>query len=206
MSSELQPVSWEWIKAVLGSAVVVVVASGVAIAGVAKVLAPHRLKRLPGWLRWLLVVPAAFLVGLVAETTARIAFAGIELVANHELLFRPGVDSLVWQLWAPLFFVAGGLQLAPSHHVSVFVALAGFKVVVAASNLATVLGFTQRGGAWSTLDPVTRAPLWWNATMYIACILVLVAAGVYLIREDQSRRAHEAAATKNHHGPPTGVA
>jgi hypothetical protein len=78
-----------------------------------KLLDPRRLDRLPPWSRWILVIPTAFVSAYLAETVPRILFALLEIVVNHKLLFRPGFDFLIWQLWAPLFFVAGGVQMAP---------------------------------------------------------------------------------------------
>jgi hypothetical protein len=194
MNADLQPVSWPWIKAVLGAAFFVVLMSGIVLAPLSKLLAPERLQRLPYRLRWILVIPAAFLMGFAAEVVSRLLFAAGEIVSNHELLFRPGVDSLIWQVWAPLLFVAGGLQLAPSRQVLVFLLLGGIRMVVALVNLAVVLNFVHHGGPWSALDPVTRSPIWWNASMYVLCILLLASLGIFLVNQKRARAMAEAPA------------
>ncbi len=58
-----------------------------------------------------MVLPIAFVMGLVGEVLPRFFFAAFELIVNHHLLFKPGVDSLVWQLWDPLLFVASGVSM-----------------------------------------------------------------------------------------------
>ena len=177
MYSEVQTISWDWIKAVFVSAVVVLSISGGILIPVSKFFDQERLNRLPNWLRWCLVLPTAFLMGLVGEVVPPFIFAIGEVVVNHRLLFRPGVDSLVWQFWAPLLFVASGVSMAPRYKFSTFIVVGGLKLVVAGTNLATDLTFVGRGGSWEALDPVTSSPIWWNSVVYLLCIIVLLAFG-----------------------------
>jgi hypothetical protein len=115
-----------------------------------KLIDPRRLDRLPPWSRWLLVLPTAFASGFVAEIVPRMLFALLEIAVNHELLFRPGFDFLIWQLWAPLFFVAGGVQMAPRFKFLTFVIVGGLKIAVATTNFAR---------AWNAYAYVGNNPL-----------------------------------------------
>ena len=172
MDTNLQPPSWGWITAVLVSTVVILpIASGVMMP-LEKLLNPRRLHRLPPWSRWLLVIPAAFASGFAAEIVPRVLFALLEIIVNHELLFRPGFDILIWQLWAPLFFVAGGVQMAPRLKFSTFLVVGGLKIAVATANSVRDLRFVHAGGPWSAPDPTTASPLWW-ASSYTPCASAL---------------------------------
>ena len=76
-------------------------------------------------------------------------FALMEIIVNHKLLFRPGFDFVIWQLWAPLFFVAGGVQMAPRRKFPAFLVVGGLKIAVATTNLARDLRFVHDGGRWT---------------------------------------------------------
>ncbi len=182
MDPEWQPVSWHWLAPVLLSSIIILPASAAALERLTRLLDSSRVHRLPVWLRWVLVLPAALAFGLLAEVVPRLAFTIIEISVNHHLLYRPGFDSLVWQFFAPFFFVLGGLRVTPSHRVATFFVLAGTKGVVALINLKTVLSFINSGGAWAQVDPTTASPLWWNATVCILFMVALAFVGVALIR------------------------
>jgi hypothetical protein len=107
-------------------------------------------------------------------------FATIEIAINHQLAFKPGVDCLIWQAYSPIFFVIGGMRMAPSHRFGVFAALGGLKVAVAIVNIHNIVSFTNGGGEWGVLDPILNSPLWWNVSVYMLCIVLLVVFGVYL--------------------------
>lgn len=104
----------------------------------------------------------------------------IEIAINHQLTFKPGVDCLIWQAYSPVFFVIGGTKMAPSHRFGVFVALGGLKIAVAIINIYNIVSFTNSGGEWDRLDPTLNSPLWWNAAVYILCIVLLLIFGVCL--------------------------
>jgi hypothetical protein len=179
------PLNWDWVRVVVVySLTVFAVSSGILVPSL-KLLNSPRLSRLPTWLRWALVLPMAFLVGQISETIPRILFATIEVAINHHLTFRPGVDCLIWQAYSPIFFVIGGMKMAPSHRFSVFVALGGLKVGVAILNIYNVVSFTNSGGEWDRLDPILNSPLWWNVPVYLLCIVLLVIIGVYLAAESK---------------------
>ena len=112
------PFSFAWIQAVLISSLVLLPLStllvGAVLLPVAKVLdITVRRRRLPRWVAWTLVLPAAVAMGYLGELAPRLLFTLVELAANHHLLFRPGFDYLVWQVWSPLFFVMFGSMVAP---------------------------------------------------------------------------------------------
>lgn len=68
--------------------------------------------------------------------------------------------------------------MAPSHRFGAFVVLGGLKIAVAIVNIYNIVSFTNGGGEWDTLDPILNSPLWWNAPVYILCILLLVIFGL----------------------------
>src|SRR5207253_2342686 len=112
-------------------------------------------------------------MGLVGEVVPRFVFGIGEVVVNHHLLFKPGVDSLIWQLWAPLLFVASGVLIAPRYKFSTFIVVGGLKAAAAGMNLVADIAFVGRGGSWEALDPVTNSPIWWNSVVYLLCLGVL---------------------------------
>lgn len=177
-----QPLTWHWLKPVLVSSFVFVALSAAILGSVLQMAGHRRLARLPNWLRWVLILPSAFAISWVAEIVPRVLFSIVEISVNHHLLFRPGFDIVIWQLFAPIFFVLAGLQVAPARQLAVFFALAGLKAAVAVINLTTILRFTSGGGGWDQLDPMLGSPLWWNAIVYVVTVLLLVTLGVALIR------------------------
>ncbi len=183
MDTHLQPASWDWIRAVVVSTFVILIITSSILMPLEKLLEPRRLDRLPPWSRWFLVLPTAFASGFVAEIVPRMFFAVLEIVVNHELMFRPGFDFLIWQLWAPLFFVAGGIQMAPRFKFSTFLVVGGVKIAVAATNFGRDLRFVHGGGPWTAMDPTTNSPLWWDAIVYTVCIGFLIALGWFLGRQ-----------------------
>ena len=103
----------------------------------------------------------------------RFFFALYEVSINHTLTFKPGFDSLVWAAYAPLFFVIGGVLVAPSFRNIVCNVLSVFKIVVASYNIYSIIDYLNKGGNWSALDPNVHSPLWWNITIYILAIILL---------------------------------
>ncbi len=185
---ELEPISWAWIKVVLISSAAILMVTSAIMIPLSKLIEPHKLARIPTWLRWVLVLPTAFLVGLVGEVVPRMLFGAMEVVVNHHLLFRPGFDSLIWQLWSPLLFVAGGMQMAPAHKFVTFLVVGGLKIAVAIANLAQVFEFIRGGGPWTAVDPITKSPLWWNTLIYGLCLAVLGTFGFWLARQAVKQR------------------
>ncbi len=191
MDAHLQPVSWDWIKAVVVSTfVILMIASGIMMP-LERLFEPRKLDRLPAWSRWLLVLPTAFVSGFVAEIVPRMLFALMEIIVSHELLFRPGFDFLIWQLWAPLFFVAGGVQMAPGHKLLAFLVVGGLKIAVATTNFVRDLWFVHGGGLWSAVDPTTNSPVWWNAIVYTLCIASLSTLGLFLAKQGMRKRPRQ---------------
>jgi len=182
------PFNWDWVRVVVVYSLTVFAVSSAILIPSLKLLNSPKLGRLPTWLRWVMVLPTAFLVGQISETISQILFATIEIAINHQLTFKPGVDCLIWQAYSPIFFVIGGMRMAPSHRFSVFVTLGGIKIAVAIVNLYNVVSFTNGGGEWDSMDPTLNSPLWWNAPVYMLCIVLLVIFGVYLAAKSLGKR------------------
>ncbi len=187
MEAHLQPASWDWIRAVVGSSFVILMITSGIMLPLERLFEPRKLGRLPAWSRWLLVLPAAFLSGLIAEVVPRMLFALMEIIVNHELLFRPGFDFLIWQLWGPLLFVAGGVQMAPRLKFVAFLVVGGLKIGVATTNFVRDLSFVHGGGPWSAVDPMTNSPVWWNAIVYTVCIASISAFGFFLAKQAMAK-------------------
>ena len=197
MTPEFQAPSWDWIRAVALSSLVVLTVAGAIMTPLSRFTEPKRLNRLPAWLRWTLVLPGVFVAAYIAETLPRLLFALIEIAVNHQLLFRPGVDSVIWQFWSPLFFVAMAVILAPHHKFATFIVIGGLKIAVAVANIVQVVQFVGNGGSWDRVDPITSSPLWWNAFVYCSCILLFVVVGVLLAREQHGKRTERALSAAN---------
>jgi hypothetical protein len=183
MDAQLQPASRDWIRAVVVSTFVILFITSGIMMPIEKLIDPRRLDRLPPWSRWVLVLPTAFASGLIAEMIPRMLFAVMEMSVNHELLFRPGFDFVIWQLWAPLIFVVGGVQMAPRFKFSTFLVIGGSKIAVSTINLVRGWWFIHRDGSWAAVDPTTNSPIWWNEIIYSTCITCLFALGFLLARQ-----------------------
>lgn len=113
--------------------------------------------KLPHWLRWILILPVAFLADLVAQIIYRLVFWIIPFAAIH-----PYTDELAWRFFAPLIFVVAGTKMAPRHWLIVACALIGFKAAIALVNIVTLLNYLDKSGNISSPTPITNAPVWWS--------------------------------------------
>ncbi|MDD2715176.1 MAG: hypothetical protein PHW04_04705 [Candidatus Wallbacteria bacterium] len=172
------PFTWDWVRVVFVYSLTIFAVSSAILIPSLKLFNLPRLTRLPSWFRWVMVLPAAFIMGLFSEFIPRLIFTIIEVVINHQLTFKPGFDYLTWQAYAPIFFIIGGLKIAPSHSSRVFAALGGLKITMAIINIYTIIKFINGGGEWDRLDPVCNSPLWWNAPVCMLCIFLLIVFGV----------------------------
>ena len=168
-----QPFSVGWLVLVLVSSGLCIAASLAPFAFLMRPLRNRTVSRLSPVARWLLVLPAAFFAGWLGEVVPRFIFSVGEILLNRQVLFRPGFDSLVWQLWSPFLFVMGGVLMVPRYRLATAGVLGGFKAVVAVVNIVTVVGYVRAGGEWSALDPLLGSPLWWNTVCYAACLAAL---------------------------------
>src|SRR5437016_4566882 len=135
MTTETIEATWNWMRAVLVSSALILAVSSVIFA-VSERFSRRWVVRLSHRARWILVLPTAVAVGLIAEVIPRVLFTLIlELPINHQLTYRTGFDFLVWQLWAPLLFVGAGVWVAPTHKFPTFAVVGGLKVLVALVNL-----------------------------------------------------------------------
>jgi hypothetical protein len=174
-------VFWGWV-AIFGSAPVVYLVF-------TRLLNPRRLAKLPDWLRWVLVIPTALVVGTVAEMVAEMAFRTVEVIENHHLTFKPGVDYLIWQWWEAFVFVVAGVQMAPLHRFRTFLLVGGIKIAVAIVNTLNDARFVASGGSWNALSPIVHSPLWWDSVVHIMSILTVSAFGFVLAKYPPRRLA-----------------
>lgn len=129
--------------------------------------------RLPAWLRWSLLFPGAILIDWISQSIGRIFLHTELFVTNSPSGARPFGEELIWQAWAPGWFVYGGSKIAPSHRFGATVALAGFKALIALYNGFVDVRHVLTGGSWSDLNSPTDAPVWWCVCVYATAFVVL---------------------------------
>src|SRR2546423_5837072 len=127
--------------------------------------------KLPHWLRWILILPGAFLAELIAQVIYRLVFWVIPFTSIHSY-----TDELAWRFFAPLIFVVAGTKMAPRHWLIVAFALIGLKAAIALVNIVTLLNYLNKGGGFSSPTPITNAPVWWS----LAVQALFVAFGVFI--------------------------
>lgn len=151
--------------------------------------------RLRPWMRWLLVLPAAFGADLLAQSFP--SPSGLvriwEAIRNQTSPIGPLVDAATWQVWAPAWFVWAGTKVAPSRRGRVSVCLAAFKVVVASCNVLTRIQYVQRGGSWWRFEgPPVDVPVWWFAGASAMGILVVALVSARFVIEGRPARGRAA--------------
>lgn len=135
---------------------------------------------LPTWLRWLLVIPIAFIADLAAQSIYQLIF--FKLIPIGAL--RPYTDELVWRFFAPLIFIVAGLKMAPTHWFKVACCLIGFKSVVTFVNIRTLSIYLLHGGSLKAPAYITEAPIWWSLLVH----LLFLAFAVFVIAKDRNIR------------------
>ena len=161
-----------------------------------KLLNEARLSRLPNWFRWLLAVPVGLGVSQIAEVIAKLLFTLPEIAVNHELIFHPYFNAVVWLAWEPILFLIIAAAVAPpTWRFFALVILAMLKVVVAAINARTdVLSYLAHPSE-IVIDPVTGAPVWFEALANVlgALLICTLVALFWLARRTplSARRALE---------------
>jgi hypothetical protein len=135
--------------------------------------------RLPHWLRWVLILPTAFLADLVAQVIYRLLFWLVPFS-----FIRPYTDELAWRFFAPLIFVVAGTKMAPRHWLIVACVLIGFKAAIALVNIITLLNYLDKGGNVSSPAPITNAPVWWSLLVQA----LFIALGVFIAVADRNIR------------------
>ncbi len=133
------------------------------------------LYKLPPWMRWLLVVPAAILADLLTQSICR--FLAFIVVPKTAL---PFVEYFTWQAFAPLMFVIVGVQIAPSRKFVTALVLGGLKIYVAFVNAHMAFTYILRGGSWLSRDDIVASPLWWSMSVYFVCIVLLLSFAVLM--------------------------
>lgn len=145
------------------------------------------------WMRWLLVLPAAFGADLLAQSrlSPSLLVRIWEGVTNHLSPLGPFVDVLSWQAWAPGCFVWAGTRVAPSQRARVSVYLAAFKFVVALSNIFARILCVQRGGSWwRPEDPPIEVPVWWFVgASAVGILVVIIFSATFVLKERPIRTA-----------------
>jgi len=123
------------------------------------------IRKMPGWLRWLLVLPTAFLADLAAQS-----FYQVVLHAIPMQVIRPYTDELIWRVLAPVVFVIGGVKMAPRYWFQVSCLLLGFKSIIALINIHTLVKYLLDGGSLLAPANVTNAPAWWSLLCHVLFI------------------------------------
>jgi hypothetical protein len=157
---------WTWAHArVAIPLMLVIVANATAIfVPIGKFLDERCISSLPGWLRWILVLPAALLFSALAEMLARFLFAAIELGLNHKLVFEPHFNGLIYCAWEPVIFVVAGAIMAPKERRYLALALlVALRIAVAGTNIYRDVSSYPSQLNETLIDPGTGAPLWWEA-------------------------------------------
>jgi hypothetical protein len=75
------------------------------------------------WVRWILVLPVAFTIDMLAQSIAQGLLS--YLIVTKSL--APFINSLIWQVLAPLAFVAGGVIVAPKYKFETSISLGGIQ-------------------------------------------------------------------------------
>jgi len=135
--------------------------------------------RLPAWLRWLLVIPIAFVADLAAQSIYQVIFRVVPFTALH-----PYTDELIWRFFAPCIFVVAGVKMAPRYWFAVACFLTGFKALIAGINIYTLSLYLVRGGSLKAPAYITEAPVWWSLFVQ----LLFLALSVFIIAKDQNIR------------------
>jgi|YelNatPaOPRAMG01_1025707.scaffolds.fasta_scaffold01046_1 hypothetical protein len=127
---------------------------------------PNFIKRLPVWLRWVLMIPAAVAGDLISQSLGRIFLLITGLPSS---IFNP----LIWHVFAPIVFILWGTQVAPSHKLEVFVGLCIWRIIIAGINIGSVLNFIEEGGKWTSYYKITDSPIWWETFTEVIILLLL---------------------------------
>jgi len=172
------PFTWNWVIVVLVHSVPIYVVSCIIVIYILKVLIRQTTK-INKLLRWILVLPTAFLTGQIIESICQILFASYEIFINHKLTFKPGFEVLTWQALSPIFFVVGGMIMAPSRKIHVVLVLGGVKLAVAIVNIMNIMNFIKIGGEWTRVDPILGSPLWWNINVYVIGLISIICVTVF---------------------------
>lgn len=147
----------------------------------------RRWKGLPTWARWFLVLPAALVADTLSQSLASGSLGIWEIAQNSRLALRPYIDALIWQAWAPAWFVWVGAKVAPSHRFQTSAVLALIKILVALYNTFSAVRFVASGGSWMAPYPITQAPLWWQVCVYMIAIVAVVAVSILFRNADGER-------------------
>lgn len=136
--------------------------------------------KLPHWVRWILVLPAAFIGDMAAQSYGLI-------LATMSGLKGPYANAFIWYTFAPLIWLAAGVKLAPVHRSLAGAVLAAIKVGVLVYNSYSAIDFLNKGGSWDSIYPVTDAPLWWHLVTYILGIIALIVSYVVIYNSEQRK-------------------
>jgi hypothetical protein len=121
------------------------------------------ISKMPNWLRWILVIPIAFIADLAAQSIYQLIFSYL----NPFEALRPYTDELIWRFFSSLIFIFAGLIMAPKHRFTVACILIVFKSAIALFNIYRLSTFLYDGA--SLMEPVyiTKAPIWWSLLVHI---------------------------------------
>ncbi len=119
--------------------------------------------KLPAWIRWLFLLPMAFIAELAAQSIYQVIFSKLLPIGA----LRPYTDEFVWRFFAPFIFIVAGLKMAPKYWFKVACCLIGFKSAIALLNICNQFIYLRNGGSLKTPSEITEAPIWWSLLVHI---------------------------------------
>jgi len=136
--------------------------------------------KIPTWLRWVLILPVAFLADFAAQSIYRFLFYFIPFQS-----VRPYTDELAWLFFAPLVFIVAGVKMAPRFWFYVACFLIATRSAISLVNVYTLMNYLSNGGSIVARASVTTAPIWWSLLVQV---LFLGFAALIIVKDKNIRK------------------
>ena len=171
--------SIEWAAGVLFCSLVALALTCGILMPLRKLLNEKRLCGIAGWVRWVLFIPAAIVLGWFVELVPRFLFNLAEIIINRQITLRSGFDEFMWQCWEPLLVVALVVDLAPRGKSVVLLAGAALKGFFWCRSVWDSFAFVKGWGRyaqshpWSFPSELTSCPIWWTVLVQLFFLVAL---------------------------------
>jgi hypothetical protein len=191
--------SVEWAGAVLFCSLVALALTCAVLMPLRKLLNEKRLCGIAGWVRWVLFVPGAMVLGWFVEVIPRFLFNLAEVIINRQITLRSGFDAFIWQCWEPLLVVAFMVDLAPRGKSVVLLAGAAFKGFFWCRSVWDSFTFVKGWGPyaqshpWSFPSEPTSCPIWWTVLVQLFFLVVLAILVAHTVTASVARRESQKA-------------